>query len=135
MPSARAGNIISNVLDYTKWIKAMIDSSRPISAAGHQAVISSRILINKDDESFTGVESYTLGWFKWVYRGEEYVSHSSVMEGYVTLVYYFPRLKYGLVTFANTDYNSEPAEMSLLFYLIDEKFGIPKHDRFNFAKQ
>jgi len=130
-----AGSIISNVLDYTKWIKAMIDSSGPISAAGHKAVTSARTLTNEDTEPFTGVESYALGWVKGVYRGEEFVTHSGGMEAFVTLVYFFPRLKYGLVTFANNAHTSGPAEQTLLFHLIDEKLGIQESERFNFTKQ
>ena len=40
-----AGSIVSNGLDYSKWIKVMIDSSGPISAAGHRALKTSRSLL------------------------------------------------------------------------------------------
>jgi hypothetical protein len=130
-----AGSIISNVLDYTKWIKVMIDSSGPISAAGHKAVKSPRSLIHEDPSPFTGVQTYALGWIKGVYYGEEFVTHSGGMEAFVTLVVFFPRLKYGLVAFANSAKNVEPAEATLFWHLIDEKLGVPENERFNWTKK
>lgn len=59
------GGIISNVLDSSKWIKAIINASGPISKAGHKAIKSSRTLIPEEEDSpYTGISSYALGWEK-----------------------------------------------------------------------
>lgn len=113
----------------------MIDSLGPISAAGHKALKTARTLTHSETEPFTGTESYALGWIKGVYHGEEYITHSGGLESFITQLYIFPRLKYGLVTFANTAHSLGPLEQTVLFHLIDEKLGIPESERFNFTKQ
>jgi hypothetical protein len=44
-----AGSVISNVLDYTKWIRALLTqpSSGPISASGYRALLTSRSILEK----------------------------------------------------------------------------------------
>jgi hypothetical protein len=60
-----AGSIASNVLDYSKWIKALINLSGPFSKSGHQAIKAGRIIVpDEEDSPYTGTSSYTLGWEK-----------------------------------------------------------------------
>jgi len=39
-----AGSIISNVLDYAKWLKVMMNEEGPISKEGHKELKKSRIV-------------------------------------------------------------------------------------------
>ena len=58
-----AGSISSNVLDYSKWIKALINSPGPLSKAGHQAIKAGRIISPAEEDSpYTGTSTYALGW-------------------------------------------------------------------------
>jgi len=52
----------------------------------------------------------------------------------VTNLVFFPRLKYGLIAFANIANGAIWAEKTLFYHLIDEKLGIPKSERANWTE-
>jgi CubicO group peptidase (beta-lactamase class C family) len=128
-----AGFIISNVLDYAKWIRAMINQSPPISKAGHQALRAPRSFVDQplDNPPFTGTEAYTLGWVTGVYRGHQWFQHGGMSEAFGADVIFFPVLKYGIVAFGNTAMTSNFAEKALLWHLIDDMLEIPQDERFD----
>lgn len=135
-----AGSIISNVLDYTKWIKALLSTSAPISNAGYKALLTSRSIVTTDVESdltdpFTGPSAYALGWFTSTYQGHEFFTHSGGMEAYGAEVIFFPRLNYGIVSLGNTASTSNAVEERLMWHLIDEKLGVPENERFDWNKK
>lgn len=134
---AGAGFIISNVLDYTKWIRAMIDSAPPISKAGHKAIRTPRALYTEfgDDSAFTGPMGYSLGWFTSVYKGYEFYMHTGGMEAYGALVVFFPKLRYGLVAFGNIGGRSNWAEDTLIWHLVGQKLKIPGQETFDWNKK
>ncbi|PQE06489.1 beta-lactamase-type transpeptidase fold domain containing protein [Rutstroemia sp. NJR-2017a WRK4] len=129
-----AGSIISNVLDYSKWLKALINKSAPLSKAGHNAVRTPRTIDIEPGTPFTGTLTYTLGWNFGVYHGHEFFMHEGGMEAFGALVIFFPALKYGLVSFGNTGMTSNFVEETMIFHLIDEKLKIPREDRFDWSK-
>jgi CubicO group peptidase (beta-lactamase class C family) len=135
--TAGAGFIVSNVLDYTKWIRAMIDQALPISKAGHAALRSPRAITNgiRKDSPYTGIEGYSLGWDKAVYKGYEVFQHAGGMEAFGAEVVFFPELQYGLVAFGNIAGWSNYAEERLIWHLVDEKLGTPKEERFDWNKK
>jgi CubicO group peptidase (beta-lactamase class C family) len=58
-----AGAIISNVLDYTKWLRCMMTQSSPISPAAHATLIEPRIHYPQQATNpFPAPHSYALGW-------------------------------------------------------------------------
>jgi CubicO group peptidase (beta-lactamase class C family) len=132
-----AGSIISNVLDYTKWLKALLNRSGPISKDGYRALRTARTIANRDDSpvAFTGNTAYTLGWSTGVYQGYEFFEHSGGMVAYGTEVIFFPALNYGLVAFANTAVTSNWLEQALVWHLVDEHLKIPKKERFDWNKK
>jgi hypothetical protein len=132
-----AGSVISNVLDYTKWLKAQLSMSGPISKAGYKAIRTACTIADRDDApvAFTGNTLYALGWSTGVYQGYEYFEHSGGMMAFGTEVIFFPALNYGLVAFANTALTSNWLEQTLVWHLIDEHLGIPKEDRFDWNKR
>lgn len=66
-----AGAIISNVLDYAKWLQFLIDDAPPLSKAGHEALRTSRIYADLgENPSFTGTQNYGLGWILSNFHGE-----------------------------------------------------------------
>jgi len=130
-----AGSVASNVLDYALWLKAMINSSGPISPAGHAALKASRTIVSDDSPPFTGALTYALGWARGVYHGEEWIFHNGEIEGYLTDLIFFPRLKYGLVAFGNAaGFTTFWTEQSLFYKLIDDKLGVPESKRFDWDK-
>ena len=46
-------------------------------------------------------------------------------------VYFFPDDRFGIVVFGNTAVTSNSAELILLWHLADERFGIPKDQRYD----
>jgi hypothetical protein len=127
-----AGSVISNVIDYTKWLRCLLSSSAPLSPSAHTALKTPRTILPPDFESpFTGTQAYSLGWFTGVYRGYEFFEHSGGMEAFGTQLIFFPRLDYGLVTFGNTAATSNAAGIKLIWHLVDEKLGVPQGERFD----
>jgi len=47
------------------------------------------------------------------------------------MVFFVPRLKYGVVMFANTGGMAHMATAKLFFHLLDEKLGIKENERFD----
>ena len=134
-----AGSVISNVLDYSKWLKALLAQSSPISKEGYKALLSARTIVDRDDDHglpppFTGTQTYSLGWQHSVYKGYEFYEHGGGMEAFGAQVIFFPALNYGLVTFGNTAATSNMAEERLMWHLIDDKLGIPEEERFDWNK-
>ncbi|KAM3071256.1 hypothetical protein ACMFMF_007729 [Clarireedia jacksonii] len=129
-----AGSIVSNVLDYSKWLKALINKSAPLSKAGHNAIRTPRTIDVEPGTPFTGTLTYTLGWNFGVYHGHEFFMHEGGMEAFGALVIFFPGLKYGLVSFGNTGMTSNFVEETMVFHLIDEKLKVPQGNRFDWTK-
>ena len=129
-----AGFIVSNVLDYTKWIRAMIDQAPPMSKDAHKALRTPRTL-GETTKPYTGITAYTLGWLTGVFQGYEWFGHSGGMEAFGAQVIFFPALRYGLVAFGNTAMTSNYAEEALIWHLINERLKVPKNERFDQNKK
>ncbi len=136
-----AGAVVSNVLDYSKWLKALLSSSGPISKEGHTELKKARTLIDQNspfavkNSPYTGPQAYSLGWFTGVYKGYEYFEHPGGMEAFGADVIFFPALNYGLVAFGNTATTSNAVEQRLIWHLVDNKLGIPQNERFDWDKK
>ncbi|KAL8976263.1 MAG: hypothetical protein Q9177_006891, partial [Variospora cf. flavescens] len=106
LPSG-AGNIISNVDDYAKWLRFLIDQSAPLSKAGHMSLRHPRTIVA--DSPIPGTLSpstYALGWSVENYRGEPLISHNGGVPGFGALVGYLPQRNYGIAMMGNTDGSS-----------------------------
>ncbi|KAH0536105.1 hypothetical protein FGG08_006991 [Glutinoglossum americanum] len=125
-----AGCTISNVLDYTKWLRAMITRSGPISPAGHEALVASHsIPFPSEAPPFVGPITYGFGWELLVYRGHQIILHSGGVDGFGVLVAYVPRLGFGVVAMGNTGDTAGLAEQTVVFRLLDERLGTPEEER------
>ena len=133
-PMIGAGGVISNVLDYAKWLRSLLNLSGPISAAGHQALRTPRTLIAPQVPPFTGAVSYTLGWISAVYHGHQTFFHQASVDGYGSSVIFFPTLNYGVAVFANTTTARYVCD-TLIYQLVDDLLGIPQSDRFDWTKK
>ena len=129
-----AGAIMSNVIDYSKWAKSLIDSSGPLSSTAHKAIRTGRIITPEYPWS-TGEVSYALGWIKGVYKGYEFIMHGGATDAFGTNIIMFPALKYGVVAFANTADSGNAAIEVLSWNLINDKLNVPENDRYDHVKQ
>jgi hypothetical protein len=81
-----AGSIISNVLDYSKWLRSLLTATGPLSQSQINDLLAPRTLVTEKEPWLNGPKAYTLGWFNGNYRGIEYFEHSGGLEAFGTQV-------------------------------------------------
>lgn len=129
-----AGNVISNVEDYAKWLRFLISQSPPLSKAGHESLRHPRTIVDESPlPGMVGPSTYALGWSVEDYRGEPVISHSGGLPGFGALVGYLPRRDYGIVMMGNTAATSNVVELILFYRLLDDYLLIPERDRGDIA--
>lgn len=131
LPSiAGAGGVISNVLDYSKYLRAMIDQAPPLSPAAHVALRSPRSIMDPIEEfPNTGPTTYALGWTVSSYRGETMIYHEGSIVGFGALMLYLPWRKWGITMMANTMSSSSAAQRVVLYSILDKLLDTPPKDR------
>ncbi|KAI2838440.1 hypothetical protein CBS147343_9092 [Aspergillus niger] len=125
-----AGSIITNVLDYAKWARALLNQTEPLSPAVYKAIFEPRTVL-PPEAPFTGPRAYALGWYTGVYQGVQFFEHTGGMNAFGAEMILFPSLKYAVVMLANTAGTSNYAQKALAFRLVDEKLGVPVERRFD----
>lgn len=129
-----AGAVVSNVEDYAKWARAILNKSTPLSKQGFEAWLTPRMLIPVE-EPFTGPRQYALGWRMGIYRGQQFYEHSGGMLGFGAELLIFPDIGFAVVALANTGGTSNSVDQRLAFHLVDEKLNIPLEERFDWNKK
>ncbi|KAL2062947.1 hypothetical protein VTL71DRAFT_6019 [Oculimacula yallundae] len=131
--SAAAGSIISNVLDYSKWLHALLHTSPPIPKEAYTELFTPRMLQPSNDLPYTGTISYALGWDTSTYKGYQFYEHSGGVEAFGSHVIFFPELGFGVCAFGNTGITSNVVELIAIWRLIDEKIGVKEEERFDWG--
>lgn len=154
-----AGSIISSVIDYSKWIKALLEASdlskevkEKISNSNeHPPVISHdlwkeltapRTIFLPATSLFPDVNPnleyvdisppvYALGWFvgQYMYAGETILHHSGGIPGFGTHVFLLPKHKLGIVVASNTHLVSNKIAEQIGREIIGRKIGKPTDER------
>ncbi|XXG95698.1 hypothetical protein Hte_001968 [Hypoxylon texense] len=131
-----AGGIVSNVLDYSRWIRCLIreDACTVLPAEAHRELKAARAVLGPDSgKGYDAPLAYALGWLLGTYKGRRVFTHGGGMEAHGAEVYFFPDLAYGVVTLANTAVTSNMAGMELAWRLINDRIGVPEEERFDWA--
>lgn len=129
-----AGNTLSSVADYSKWILAMLNRQPPLSEASYDTLIGGHAIISPNlIEPFGSPLLYGLGWMSQTYKGEMLVFHEGSQFGYGASVILLPRRKFGLVVLGNNMIGINAAANILAYHLIDEELGISMDDRFDWV--
>lgn len=135
-----AGSVISNVDDYTKWVRSLLREDGPVPKGGHDAVKTPRAIVKPLDGlpaaaegPYDGPELYALGWETASYKGHRFWTHAGGMHAYGAEVFFFPDIQYGVVALGNTAESSNIVELLLIWDLVDEKLGIPQSERYNWT--
>lgn len=131
-PISGAGAIISNVYDYTKWVKCLLRKSEPLSEAVHQEMRTPRTIFSPEPALGADVTLYSLGWFRTTVYGQVAYWHSGSVVSHGALVYWFPDLDYGVVLFANF---ASSVRQIIMMRLIEHKLQIPENKRYNMSKK
>ena len=131
-----AAHMISNVLDFAKYLKAMIDESPPISKKGYEELRAPRSIQPppKYGGPYAGPLTYTLGWNYTVYNGESLFFHGGGVPGFGTLMCYIPKKRWGVAMMANTEIRSNAMQEIIWHKLMDDRLSVPKEKQFNFEK-
>ena len=126
-----AGGIISTVLDYAEWMKALLYRKPPLSEKIVTQMFTPRSLRATSQEPFTGPVTYALGWVQAVYRGTVIMSHGGGLKGFGCQLTLLPQRKWGIAIFGNTGYTSNTVGKILTYHLIDNLLNVPMDSRFD----
>ena len=125
-----AGNIISSVVDYAKYLEMMMDFAQPLSVVGHLELRTPRSFLVPWAFALGGVSAYSLGWELSEYRGLKIFEHQGGVPGFGTLMLYIPQRRWALTIMGNTGGTSNAVELILKYHLLDELLEIPMNQRF-----
>ena len=128
--------VVSNVVDYAKWIGMMMNSTLPLSKKGHEALTSPRIIAGSFPYELYGVTpmpgsaTSALGWFNHHYHGEELNLHFGI-GGFGAFVGYLPRRNFGFVIMRNGVHPGTELAMRL----IEDFLETPKAKRYAWSER
>ncbi|KAF7556511.1 hypothetical protein G7Z17_g1373 [Cylindrodendrum hubeiense] len=126
-----AGAMISNVVDYAKWIKCLLKQEGPLSKEVHKEIRKPRFIDNPKPEGGMDVSLYGLSWWRTTIHGRVVYWHSGSTTAHGALVYWFPDFDYGIVILANYP---NPARQVIMRRLVEDKLEIPLNRRYDIAK-
>jgi CubicO group peptidase (beta-lactamase class C family) len=96
-----AGAVVSNVLDYAKYLRVMMAEAGPLSKAGHRELKRPRSFQDLFNDPFVGPTTYGLGWMSGVFEGHEVFHHPGTVTPFVTHMMMVPSKEYGIVVMSN----------------------------------
>lgn len=127
-----AGNILSSVSDYAKWISTLLNRQQPFSQTGYATLFGAHAIVSPNPvEPFQAPTLYGLGWMSQAYKGEMILSHEGAQFGYGASVILLPQRNLELVVLGNNMNGINAAANVLAYHLIDEELGIPLESRFD----
>lgn len=127
-----AGAVVSNVLDYTKYLRVMMAEAGPVSKAGHRELKSPRSFHDFHQELFVGPVTYGLGWMSGVFEGHHVFYHTGTVTPFVTFMMMVPSKNYSIVVMANG--YSHVREL-VTYRILYDLFGVEESRRRDFESQ
>lgn len=128
-PVEGTGAIVSTVLDYEKWVKALLARSTPMTEEGHDAVFRPRTILSQPiapmHQDLDCAHLYALGWFVDNYQGCQLLWHPGGWPGTSIMVGLIPSKNFGFVMMSNSNVGGTYAHKSLSQDLIHRVLGLP----------
>lgn len=120
-----AGGVISNVLDYSRWLRALIYEHGPVSKAGHAAIKTPSSVEAFEKYPYSGPVWYGMGLEGGIYRNIRVFGHGGAIGGYYSHFSFLPDKEWGYVAFQNT-----PGSIVDIagWRLLDEFLGTPRDE-------
>ncbi len=134
MADEGAGAIVSNVLDYAKYLRTMMAESKPISKAGHETLKTPRIVFPTESQMppYTGPVLYDLGWFQSIFEGNQVWFHTGLTTMYATIMLMIPSKSFAIVAMINSD---TVAKDAVAYRILYDRFEVPPERRFDFEAE
>lgn len=145
-PSKGSGGIISNVLDYNRWMRHLLRPSElngALSKDAVKAMRTPRTVVQPDARKpYVGPQAYCLGLYSQVYRGREILQHSGATAGYMASMLMVPPTtaevnegkedgSWAVIVMQNT---YSLAQDVVVWHLLDKFLGTPEEERFDMAQ-
>ena len=127
-----AGGIISSVMDYSLYLRALIYmDARILSGASYDELRTPRVLngLPAGPGNPFVFSAYGLGWQFGYYRGHILYHHGGSVPGFASWMVYIPEKEIGLVMMGNTDESSALVELILATELLQRVFDVPADER------
>lgn len=121
-----AGAVLSNVVDYAKYLRVMMAEAGPISRAGHRELKRPRMFTDFEKGMYVGPVTYGLGWMSGIFEGEQVYFHTGTVTPFVTFMLMVPSRSYGIVTMANS--YSKVREL-VTYRILYDLFGVDENKR------
>lgn len=121
-----AGAVLSNVLDYAKYLRVMMAEAGPVSKAGHRELKRPRMFTEFEKGMFVGPVTYGLGWMSGIFEGEQVYFYTGTVTPFVTFMLMVPSKGYGIVTMANA--YSKVREL-VTYRILYDLFGVDEERR------
>ncbi|KAL2834051.1 beta-lactamase/transpeptidase-like protein, partial [Aspergillus pseudoustus] len=131
-----AGNVLTSVSDYAKWIAALLARAPPISEDGYAALFGAHtILAPQVNPPFSAPDLYGLGWTLQSYKGVQILQHGGSQVGFGALVVIIPTLESGFAILGNEMIGTNLASEILAFEIVDGLLGIKEEERFDWEEK
>lgn len=135
-----AGSIQSTVLDFAKWVQAMMTRDAALFPRDIYADLEKPRIITDPDSNerepgsvpFQSTGMYALGWEVTWYRGYRIISHDGAIAGYGSVALYIPQLNFTIVMCGNSDGLYGVARV-VTKELIDELLNVPAAERIDWV--
>lgn len=127
-----AGGIVSNVLDFAKWVKCLIHETEPFSKDVHKDIRTPRFPVLMGEKE---ILLYGLGWQQTRMHGEVAYTHSGYVHVMGAMIWWLPGVKYGVVAFENGAGTMNAAESIITQRLIEDKLQVPVSKRTDISEE
>ncbi|KAM3512228.1 hypothetical protein MY11210_004146 [Beauveria gryllotalpidicola] len=127
--SSAAGALISNVIDYSKWIMCLMNATAPLSAEAHTQIRIPRMLVGPTEATGWQITSYGLAWERTTFYGKVLFKHDGGTQNFGANVVWMPDTKFAVIMFANAVDGGNLIEEVITQRLIEERLGLPVQDR------
>ncbi|KAH6647997.1 beta-lactamase/transpeptidase-like protein [Truncatella angustata] len=129
-----AGAILSNVVDYSKWVRALVHEDGFLSKDTHDAIKMPRMFNSGSGGNYDAPTAYALGWVTSTYKGHRIWFHGGATDAFGSNVIFFPDLKFGVVTLANSAFFGNAIGEIVSFELADDRLGLSQEERADWGK-
>ncbi|KAJ4328427.1 hypothetical protein N0V84_001111 [Fusarium piperis] len=126
---AGAGMAISSILDWSRYLRHMIDETGPISKAGHHILKLPHMVVEEHERLFTGPVYYGFGWFGSIFQDEPVWWHSGLVNSMMSIMLMIPSKRFGFVIMLNSE--NAPALDSIIAKTLYDFFDVEEGKRQN----